>query len=99
MSDVLTTELESPAQLRPHGECPPGMPCDSDEPGTEYDTRMLDSLLDDTILRLEGEEAFRLVDEIRTAGQALRATPSVEAARALRDRLSTLDLPALRTLT
>ncbi len=62
-------------------------------------TRMLDGLLDETILRLQGEEAFRLVDEVRTAGQQLRAQPSLEAARQLRDRVMTLSLPQLRTLT
>ena len=52
--------------------------------GLEYDTRMLDGLLDQTIFRLGGEDAFRLVDEIRTAGQELRNTPSLDTARRLR---------------
>ena len=40
---------------------------ESDDPNLENDIRLLDALLDGTILRLEGEEAFQLVDEIRDA--------------------------------
>jgi phosphoenolpyruvate carboxylase len=99
MPDVWTTETESVARVEPS---PEGV-CDAalapDDSGMEHETRMLDRVLDETILRLQGEDAFRLVDEIRAAGQELRATPSVDAARRLRDRLATLDLAQLRTLT
>ena len=70
-----------------------------DDPDLESDIRLLDSLLDSTILTLEGEESLKLVEEIRAAAQALRLDPSVEVARRLRDRLSTLDIGKLRTLT
>src|SRR5579862_8152004 len=70
-----------------------------DAPELESDIRLLDELLDATILRLEGEESLRLVEEIRAATQQLRTSPSVDAARALRDRLSSLDISRLRTLT
>jgi phosphoenolpyruvate carboxylase len=98
MPEALITQTELAVRFNLHKQPVPGAPA-ADEPGLEFDTRMLDQVLDETILRLEGEEAFQLVDEIRTAGQELRATPSVEAARALRDRLTKLDLRRLRTLT
>ena len=47
----------------------------------EEDIRFLNGLLDGTIRRLAGEEAFRLVADVRAAAQGLRAHPSVEAAR------------------
>jgi phosphoenolpyruvate carboxylase len=65
----------------------------------ESDIRLLDNLLDATILRLEGEESLRLVEEIRAATQELRTSPSLEPARKLRERLSSLELSKLRTLT
>ena len=70
-----------------------------DHPDLESDIQVLDNLLDATILRLEGEDALRLVEEIRAATQELRSNPSLEPARKLRDRLSSLDLSKLRTLT
>ena len=70
-----------------------------DDPGLQRDIRLLDSLLDATILRLEGEDAFRLVEEVRGTTQRLRRHPSLEAARALCDRLTSLDLNRLRTLS
>ena len=63
------------------------------------DIRLLGDLLGRTIRRLAGETAFQLEEEVRAAAKELRANPSPEAARTLRDRLGQLDLPALRTLT
>ena len=62
------------------------------------DIHFLGDLLGGTIRRLAGEEAFALVEEVRAAAKTLRARHSVAEARKLRDRLGTLDLPALRTL-
>ncbi len=62
------------------------------------DIRFLGGLLGDIIRRLAGEEAFELVEEIRAAAKALRAEPSIEAAKSLRERLDRLELPELRTL-
>ncbi len=62
------------------------------------DIHFLGDLLGGTIRRLAGEEAFALVEEVRAAAKALRVRHSVEEARELRDRLGTLDVPALRTL-
>lgn len=42
---------------------------------------------------------MRLVEEVRAATQELRTCPSLEPARKLRDRLSSLELSQLRTLT
>ncbi len=65
-----------------------------DEPALQNDIRLLDGLLDAAIKRLEGEESFRLVEEVRAATQQLRNEPSLEAARRLRDRLMAAPLPA-----
>ncbi len=62
------------------------------------DIHRLGDLLGDTIRRLAGPEAFDLVEEVRGTAKGLRADPSVEEARRLRDRLGRLDLPELRTL-
>ena len=62
------------------------------------DIHLLGDLLGETIRRLAGEEAYALVEEVRAAAKELRADPSVEEARRLRDRLGRLDLPALRAL-
>ena len=62
------------------------------------DIHRLGSLLGATIRRLAGPEAFALVEEVRGTAKGLRADPSVEEARRLRDRLGRLDLPELRTL-
>ena len=62
------------------------------------DIRLLGGLLGDIIRRLAGEQAFELVEEVRAAAKALRAEPSVEAAKSLRERLDQLELPELRTL-
>lgn len=62
------------------------------------DIRLLGELLGHAIRRLDGEAAFQLEEEVRAAAKGLRANPSVEDARKLRDRLGTLDLPALRGL-
>jgi phosphoenolpyruvate carboxylase len=62
------------------------------------DIHFLGDLLGGTIRRLAGEEAFVLVEEVRASAKTLRVRHSVAEARKLRDRLGTLDLPALRTL-
>jgi phosphoenolpyruvate carboxylase len=62
------------------------------------DIRLLGNLLGQAIRRLAGEAAFDLEEEVRAAAKELRASPSPDAARRLRDRLRTLDLPALRGL-
>ncbi len=62
------------------------------------DIRLLGNLLGQAIRRLAGDVAFDLEEEIRAAAKELRANPSPDAARELRDRLGTLDLPALRGL-
>ncbi len=62
------------------------------------DIRLLGGLLGDIIRRLAGDQAFELVEEVRAAAKALRAEPSVEAAKSLRERLDQLELPELRTL-
>lgn len=62
------------------------------------DIRLLGNLLGQAIRRLAGDSAFDLEEDVRAAAKELRANPSPEAARRLRDRLGTLDLPALRGL-
>jgi phosphoenolpyruvate carboxylase len=62
------------------------------------DIHFLGDLLGESIRRLEGEEAFQIEEEVRAAAKELRANPSVDAARRLRDRLGQFDLPRLRTL-
>src|SRR5580692_10435485 len=62
------------------------------------DIRLLGNLLGDAIRRLAGEQAFALVEEVRSATKTLREHPSPEAARGLRERLAQLDLPALKML-
>jgi phosphoenolpyruvate carboxylase len=62
------------------------------------DIHQLGDVLGETIRRLAGPKAFDQVEEIRAAAKNLRADPSVEEARRLRDRLGTLSLPELRTL-
>lgn len=62
------------------------------------DIRLLGNLLGQAIRRLAGDPAFDLEEDVRAAAKELRANPSPEAARRLRDRLGTLDLPALRGL-
>src|SRR5579875_3174046 len=62
------------------------------------DIHRLGALLGGTIRRLAGPEAFDLVEEVRGTAKGLRADPSVDEARRLRDRLGRLDLPELRTL-
>ena len=59
---------------------------------------MLGNLLGNAIRQLAGEQAFDLEEEVRAAAKELRGNPSPEAAGRLRDRLSALDLPALRGL-
>lgn len=66
--------------------------------GLSADIHLLGDLLGAAIRRLAGDEAFALEESIRAAAKALRAKPSLEEARRLRDRLDTLDLPALKTL-
>ena len=62
------------------------------------DIHLLGGLLGEAIRRLEGEDAFALVEEVRAAAKDLRADASPEAARRLRDRLGELGLADLRTL-
>jgi phosphoenolpyruvate carboxylase len=62
------------------------------------DIRRLGDLLGQALRRVAGEDAFELVEEVRAAAKNLRAEPSVEQARQLRDRIATLDVADLRTL-
>lgn len=62
------------------------------------DIHLLGDLLGSTIRRIAGEEVFALIEEVRAAAKGLRANPSPEDARRLRDRLAALDVPALRGL-
>ena len=62
------------------------------------DIHRLGDLLGRAIRRLAGEEAFALVEDIRAAAKDLRAAPSPDEARRLRDRLGQLGLAELRTL-
>ncbi|QDU21502.1 phosphoenolpyruvate carboxylase [Urbifossiella limnaea] len=62
------------------------------------DIRLLGDLLGYAIRRLAGEDAYQLVEEVRGAAKELRANPSLDEARRLRDRLGQLDLSALRGL-
>ncbi|HEY1188726.1 MAG TPA: phosphoenolpyruvate carboxylase [Gemmata sp.] len=62
------------------------------------DIRLLGNLLGVAIRRLAGDPAFDLEEEVRAAAKELRANPSPDAARKLRDRLGTLGLPELRGL-
>ncbi len=70
----------------------------SDREALSADIHMLGDLLGETIRRLAGEEVFALEEEVRASAKQLRADPSPEEARRLRDRLAGLDLPALRGL-
>ncbi|MDZ4782291.1 MAG: phosphoenolpyruvate carboxylase, partial [Planctomycetia bacterium] len=62
------------------------------------DIHLLGDLLGAIIRRLAGDAAFALEEDVRAAAKALRAAPSVDEARKLRDRLDGLNLPELRTL-
>ncbi|VTT99848.1 phosphoenolpyruvate carboxylase : Phosphoenolpyruvate carboxylase OS=Roseiflexus sp. (strain RS-1) GN=ppc PE=3 SV=1: PEPcase [Gemmataceae bacterium] len=62
------------------------------------DIRLLGDTLGAAIRRLAGEPAFALEEEVRSSAKELRAAPSLERARALRDRLGRLDVADLRTL-
>ena len=62
------------------------------------DIHRLGDALGVAIRRLAGEDAYSLVEDVRAAAKALRADPSVDEARRLRDRLGTLGLAELRTL-
>lgn len=62
------------------------------------DIHLLGDLLGEVIRRLAGEEALELVEEVRAEAKKVRANPSLEEARRLRDRLGRLDLASLRTL-
>jgi phosphoenolpyruvate carboxylase len=64
----------------------------------DADIELLDDLLSASIRRLVGPSALVLIEEIRGMAKELRAHPSVEAGRRLRDRLEQLDLPTLRHL-
>jgi phosphoenolpyruvate carboxylase len=62
------------------------------------DIRQLGNLLGQAIRQLAGDDAFMLEEDVRASAKQLRAQPSLEAARRLRDGLDRLDLPALRGL-
>jgi phosphoenolpyruvate carboxylase len=70
----------------------------SDREALSADIHLLGDLLGETIRRLAGEEIFALEEEVRASAKQLRADPSPEEARRLRDRLALLALPALRGL-
>ncbi len=84
---------------RPTVDAPPPTPTDADgQQRLSADIHLLGDLLGEAIRRLAGEDAFALEEEVRAAAKELRARPSLEEARRLRDRLDKLDLSALRTL-
>ncbi len=56
------------------------------------DIHLLGDLLGAIIRRLAGQRAFELEEDVRAAAKALRAKPSVDAARELYDRLNQLDV-------
>src|SRR5262245_35183531 len=62
------------------------------------DIHLLGDLLGAVVRRLAGEGAFALEEQLRAAAKALRATPSADEARRLRDRLDRLGLAELRAL-
>jgi phosphoenolpyruvate carboxylase len=62
------------------------------------DIRLLGSVLGQAIRRLSGEAAYQRVEDVRAAAKALRADPTPDAARALRDELAALEVGDLRTL-
>src|SRR3954453_15337317 len=62
------------------------------------EAKLLGNILGDAIRRLAGEEAFQQEEEIRAAAKELRAQPSLDEARRLRDRLGQLNVPMLRKL-
>ena len=62
------------------------------------DIRLLGSVLGQAIRRLSGDAAYQRVEEVRSAAKALRANPTPDAARTLRDRLTALDVTDLRVL-
>ncbi|MBX3444520.1 MAG: phosphoenolpyruvate carboxylase [Planctomyces sp.] len=65
----------------------------------DADIAFYDGVLSGVIRRLEGEETLQLVQRVRQAAQELRARPSIDEARRLRDELAGLDLASLRKLT
>ncbi len=71
----------------------------SEQGALSADIHLLGDTLGQVIRRLAGAKMFDLEEEVRAATKALRAAPSVEEARRLRERLDRLDLPALRLLT
>lgn len=89
-----SSDLGTPGPARPHD-------VDLDDEvqrALSSDIHLLGDLLGGIIRRIAGEEAFNLEEELRAAAKELRTQPSVERARALRDRLDQLDLPRLRML-
>ena len=83
-------------------EKPPAAPAESSDAaaqqGLSADIHLLGDLLGEAIRRLAGADAFALEEEVRAAAKELRARPSLEDARRLRDRLDRLDVDSLRTL-
>ncbi len=66
--------------------------------GLSEDIHFLGDLLGSIIRQLAGEHACELKEEVLAAAKALRAQPSVDAARELCDRLDQLEVPELRML-
>ena len=85
---------EPPAQ-RPTSEAGEA---DAIQRALSADIHLLGNLLGETIGRLAGPPALTLVEEVRAATKDIRQSPSLDAARQLRDRLGKLDLKELRTL-
>lgn len=85
---------EPPAQ-RPTSEAGEA---DAIQRALSADIHLLGNLLGETIGRLAGPPALALVEEVRAATKDIRQSPSLDAARQLRDRLGKLDLKGLRTL-
>ncbi len=70
----------------------------ADQEALSADIHLLGDLLGDVIRRLAGDATFALEEDVRAATKALRASPSLDAARLLLARLDRLELPALRLL-
>lgn len=99
MSTMIPTDVQEGVEVDRRGAARQTALGDAETQGFQNTMGLLDGILDATMLRLEGDEAFRLMDEVRAACQALRAQPSIEEAHRLRDKLLGLNLSQLRTLT
>ncbi len=75
------------------------MPSHRTEPDLlKQDIQLLGQMLREVIRRLAGPEACELEESIRREAEQLRAAPSVEGARQLRDQLEDCSLEQLRVL-